>query len=119
MYKSIPFCSAQVHDTLTFRYFDGYIFVDLYNTLMIGRVQYAILLYNAHAHNGLPWGGHVTEVWRAPAYKSKIASSIECSRLEVSIMYQWLAATSNELTGIQNSLSKQKLSSLLDSWPRC
>ena len=83
--------------------------MDLYNTLMIGHVQYAILLYNAHAHNGLPWGGHVTEVWRAPAYKSKIASSIECSRLEVSIMYQWLAATSNELIGIQNSLSKHEV----------
>jgi hypothetical protein len=76
---------------------------------MIGRVWYAILSHNAHAHIVLPWWDHVTEDILARArrrtvakyvrtitnidnidyvvyiiYGTKQRSSIECSRLEAS-----------------------------------
>ena len=59
-YKSTLFCSAQCSGTLVCRYLDSYVIVGVYGALSNGCVWYAILWYNAHARNMLPWWSHVT-----------------------------------------------------------
>ena len=59
-YKSILFCSAQCSGKLVWRYLDSYVIVGVCGALTIGCVWYAILWYNAHAWNVLPWWSHVT-----------------------------------------------------------
>ena len=45
---------------VVWRYLDSYVIVGVYGTLSNGCVWYAILWYNAHTRNMLPWWSHVT-----------------------------------------------------------
>ena len=53
---------AQCSGMPILRYLDSYVIVGVYGALTIGCVRYAILWYNVHAQNVLPWWSHVTVV---------------------------------------------------------
>ena len=42
-YKSTPFCSAQVHDTLVLRYLSSYVMVDVYGVKRVCLMRHFVI----------------------------------------------------------------------------